>query len=324
MAYNVIVRIKSTHKQDARRFLDFLKAVGRKYPVKFAYRNIRRWHFEITFDKETVSRVDILLHELVLNRGLYYYFLSLPPNQRSTILDAVMLPIFKTLVEAWFRVPYTGFLRRHILGRLPQGKYVPGDTAGDAAHSYELAFRRWEIGIIDDWNLIKDADAIITRFLLEKAGHMPGAKSPNFPLLMNRAYASGIGIHREVRRAFDQLHRARAGGLHRLQSSLTHQELSSIATRVYMYFNYFDEFDASQRIKTVRVHRRRYRRIRYGEETWPDAAVQDLKWSAHTEQHPCGDCFAMKGQFHCEGCDIEQCPKCGQQLLGHGGVDLPY
>lgn len=30
----------------------------------------------------------------------------------------------------------------------------------------------------------------------------------------------------------------------------------------------------------------------------------------------CSDCGAMEGEFHHPGCDWEECPKCGQQLLG--------
>jgi len=29
----------------------------------------------------------------------------------------------------------------------------------------------------------------------------------------------------------------------------------------------------------------------------------------------CPDCLAKPGNLHTEGCDIEQCPKCGRQLL---------
>ena len=32
----------------------------------------------------------------------------------------------------------------------------------------------------------------------------------------------------------------------------------------------------------------------------------------------CGDCGVLKGQYHAEGCDFEECPKCRNQLLGCG------
>lgn len=52
-------------------------------------------------------------------------------------------------------------------------------------------------------------------------------------------------------------------------------------------------------------------RIAYGEETddrpfyyAPDADV------------PCRDCGTAVGELHTLGCDVEQCPDCGQQLIG--------
>ena len=40
------------------------------------------------------------------------------------------------------------------------------------------------------------------------------------------------------------------------------------------------------------------------------------------EQTPCHDCYAVRGQFHCSGCDTEQCPVCKEQALGCGcGLD---
>jgi HEPN domain-containing protein len=58
--------------------------------------------------------------------------------------------------------------------------------------------------------------------------------------------------------------------------------------------------------------RRKYLRIRYGSEpTWLVASPQFANG-------PCHDCFVTKGQYHAEGCDVEECPKCHSQLLGCG------
>jgi len=48
-----------------------------------------------------------------------------------------------------------------------------------------------------------------------------------------------------------------------------------------------------------------FNRIPYGEEPGD--------WGA--DDHPCGDCGVIKGQYHVSGCDIESCPNCGGQLL---------
>ncbi len=47
-------------------------------------------------------------------------------------------------------------------------------------------------------------------------------------------------------------------------------------------------------------------RVPYGEET------ED--WGA--DEHPCGDCGALKNEFHVPGCDVERCPSCGGQMIG--------
>src|SRR5450432_733415 len=266
MAYELSLRVKNAYKHEAKNFLEFLKAVGRKYPVNFSYRNGLHWRFYVAFDQQTVSRVGALLQELILNRGLNYYFLSLKPGTRIKTVNEVILSISQTLVEWCFRVTYSGFLRRHILGRVPQGLFVPGEVGEETAHEFEVLFRRWDIGITDDWNFVKDADAIFTKFLLQQISHVPGTKSPNFPLLLAQANAMGIGLHREVRKMMEQVHDARAGGLHRLQASLTHEQLKPMATRLYLYFEYFDVFSFSQLIESVRVHRRDHKRIRYGDE----------------------------------------------------------
>jgi hypothetical protein len=59
--------------------------------------------------------------------------------------------------------------------------------------------------------------------------------------------------------------------------------------------------------------RRRYARFQYGDEpTWLEL---DPNFAQH---HPCHDCLVLKGQYHTEGCDVEECPRCHGQLLGCG------
>jgi hypothetical protein len=47
-------------------------------------------------------------------------------------------------------------------------------------------------------------------------------------------------------------------------------------------------------------------RIRYGDESYD--------W--HADATPCHDCNAVKGEYHVDGCDVEECPVCRGQALG--------
>jgi len=48
-------------------------------------------------------------------------------------------------------------------------------------------------------------------------------------------------------------------------------------------------------------------RIKYGDE---------LSCTASFIGNPCPDCGVVQGQYHAEGCDMEECPDCHGQLLG--------
>jgi hypothetical protein len=60
----------------------------------------------------------------------------------------------------------------------------------------------------------------------------------------------------------------------------------------------------SQQQKTYLAH---VPRVRYGAESRRD-------WGA--DKKPCHDCFAIKGEFHMPGCDVEECPVCHGQAFG--------
>jgi hypothetical protein len=102
-----------------------------------------------------------------------------------------------------------------------------------------------------------------------------------------------------------------------LKTDQSKEEITNLAIPIYNYFEYFDEFQESQKQKIEKLHGKLYRRIKYGDEKWFDEnnkLIDMLEFS----KNPCHDCNAIRGQYHCFGCDVEQCPRCKNQFLGCG------
>jgi hypothetical protein len=68
----------------------------------------------------------------------------------------------------------------------------------------------------------------------------------------------------------------------------------------------------NQSITFFEIDGQRFDRIAYGTEPgW-------LKYNPEFADFPCHDCGVVKGQYHADGCDVEECPKHHGQLLGCG------
>lgn len=63
----------------------------------------------------------------------------------------------------------------------------------------------------------------------------------------------------------------------------------------------------------------KYKRIKYGDEIlrFPELFEKYESLNAYTYEH-CGDCSAIKGEYHEEFCDYEICPRCKGQRLSCG------
>ena len=314
--YDLKIIIQSKFNAEGKNFLEFLKSVGRKYPVSISYRTIRRGYYYLSINGTAGAKIDALFQELILNKGLHYYVCSIRSINKEQIIRHAIIPIYQQLLEFRFSNPYTRFLRRHISGKISQNSFIPGEFHNQFAHDYEVLFRKWDITIIDDSSFAEAVDAFLTRFLLKVVNHPFGEKSPHFDILLNQAYNKGIAMARETKGVFVKIHKARTKGLHRL-TTIFHDELSELAIELYVYFGYFEEFQDSQSYKMEKLHGKRYRRIKYGDERWFDKNGKLLNFS-EIASIPCHDCAAIRGQFHCFGCDMEQCPRCREQHLGCG------
>lgn len=320
--YDLTIRTKRIFHDDIISFLKFLQNVGKRLKVSFKYRTIRKGSFEIIIDGTPGAKIDAFFQEIILNKGLYYYSCSLTTNNRRKIISNVIVPVYQILLNSRFQYPHSKSVTKHVLGKFSQNKDIPGDFKDQFAHDYEILFRKWDLNIINDWDFIKDTDSLLTKFLLTAIKHTSGQKSPKFPQLLEKAYKQGLGMDKTTKKSFYEIHNVRTAGLHRLVGINT-QDISKTAIQMYLYYEYFDEFIESQKEKKEKLHGKWYSRIKYGDENILDENGEPYKdengnpydYEVIT-QTPCHDCAAIKGQFHCSGCDVEQCARCKGQRLG--------
>jgi hypothetical protein len=72
---------------------------------------------------------------------------------------------------------------------------------------------------------------------------------------------------------------------------------------VMMTSEWIESIIASQEIESLTINSEVYSRVPFGKESNASNAAN------------CGDCAVLLGQYHVPGCDIEECPRCGGQLL---------
>lgn len=316
----VVVAIDPDFREEARNFLEFLKKAARKFPVQVRYQSSATGTFKVELDGPSGS-LDGLLQELTLSRGLYYYACSLHGQRRRQAISRAVVPLYQELIESRFYNPYSGPVRRHLAGVLESG-LMPGDFFDPFSHEYEVIFRKWDLGLLTDWDFIKDLDSLLTRFMLTSLNHPAGQKSDPFPRLLSRARQAGLALVDETVALFNEIHAARTGGLHRLDE-VGREVVARLALQTYNYFAYFDEFVEAQQTPTEKLKGRRYRRIRYGYERGDMAGKSRGDDIDRAKNVACHDCAAVFGQFHAFGCDWEECARCGTQRLSCGcGLDL--
>lgn len=326
--YDVYFEIEPQYHEEGIHFINFLKNVAGKYPIKVHFKSINNGKFNLRIESALEGKIEAIFQELILNKGLYYYACSVS-QKRNLITRKVIAPIYGEIIYNIFENPYDKFLIRHIKGIVPQNKYVPGDFNNDFSNEFQILFRRWDIKQISDWDFIVDLDALLNRFLLRAINHSPGQKSCNFNQLLQKAIKQGdILITSEMTTPFSTIHNARTLGLHRLQDTLDSTKLSKLGMEIYGYFDYLNDFIYSQQEKTEKLGGKKYKKIRYGYEiyldekgkamSFTDKDGRAIDYKTNCMNLPCGDCDVKYGQMHVFGCDWEQCPKCRGQALSCG------
>jgi hypothetical protein len=329
--YYLQIEIESEYNSEAIVFIKFLQNTSKRYPLNIHYRKIKNGLFILSVETDNNLKSDAFFQELILNKGLYYYACTL--SSKRLIVKNVIKPIFQQIINTRFQRTHEKLLKRHILGKISKA-FILGDFFEESSHKYENLFFRWDIGVLTDYDFIRDLDDLLTSFMLEKSGAKKGEKSPYFNNLVGICAKQNLFSYgKEIKKAFFDVHDLRTKGLHRLEKELNKEKVFMLASTLYNYFRYYDEYLDSQQEKTVKCDGKYYRRIKYGYEKWLDENNQqylDDNGNPYNEfemagKSPCEDCGVVRGEFHVSGCDIEQCPVCKGQRLGCGcGLDDEY
>jgi hypothetical protein len=293
------VTVSERYHQEAKTFLDFLQRAAKKHSQTFSISSSAFGEFNCSVPFKELEQFDLFLQELMLDHGLYYYLCTV--SDRRELERFVVRPVFRDLLASCYPVILPSLIRRHLL------------------EGYEKLFQQLKLKLISGYEFIRNLDDLLTAFMLFQLGHKKGQKSPNFSVLLAQCGKMDMRfLDPEIRKLFNQIHSLRTRGLHRMEREIPDADLSRIALRMYVFFEYLDDFFEAQDKKTVKLSGKRYRRIRYGYEHrhWKGPLSKESKVRLRERANqPCHDCGVLRGELHVPNCDWELCPRCSGQYM---------
>ena len=306
---------------DVTHFLAFLRRAARKFFVTISFVENSPGLVRLSVPGKDGWNLDSFLQELVFSRGLYYYLYTVPNRRR--IATTVVKPIFEELLMSRLTVAYPVLIQKHLMKGVSD--WIGGEFIEGTAQRYEMLYQRFMLKSISGYEFVRDLDDLLTEFMLTQLGYQKGAQSPKFNVLVDMCGKQDILRTKTVRKLINKVHSLRTHGLHRMEREIPDRELSDIARSMYNVFEWLDNYWKAQDEKTVKLHRKKYLRVRYGQEmrywqrsaSWKKHLTSEFKltWTEILKS-PCHDCGVIVGELHLEGCDVETCPRCGNQSLG--------
>lgn len=284
-------------------FINFLKNSAKSHSVRVNYRTQNATEFTLFLSSEVESNVEEFLLELILKKGIYYFVCGLTTNPEKLVSEVVE-PVFSALLNNTFDdVPQISY------ERLASGNLAtfPSNASFQYTRDFNLLYSKYSLRILRDIDYVLNLDLLLNNFLLENTGHKIGERSANFSVNLNKVTETAFNFTEETETAFKLVHSWRTNDLHRRKSLYNKELLEKISKQIAHYFGYYDDYYWSQTYPTLILNGKEYEKVRMGSEVgdYPD-------WNE------CGDCAVRKGEYHVWACDWEQCPRCGNQLLGCG------
>lgn len=295
--------------EDAKGFFRFLRVAAQKHSVIIKIIVDKNGSFSASIPSGGSEGLDGFLQEIIFHNGLYYYLCGV--SRRRDVARLVAKPFFEGLLAARYDVVFPVQIQKHLLEG--NSDWGAGEFLDGTAQKYEILFQKRKLRMITPYEFVRDADDLLTEFMLVQLGHPKGQKSPKFNILVEKCGQQDVLRSKEFRQLFNKVHSLRTRGLHRLEREIPENEISDVAQEVYEVFRWLDDYWRAQDKRTVMLSGKRYRRIRYGKEPFLRNEPDDSR--IEFAARPCHDCGAIRGELHLEDCDIEVCPRCGGQFF---------